>query len=374
VRGLPPAAYAAALALLPGIGPSGLTELLGDHDPEEAWAGVMGGDRRRPASADSGRRTVGWDEAARRTDVGANWEAMVAGGIGVTYLGDADYPAALERDPEPPGVLFWAGDLAVLQRPCVAIVGTRRCTSYGREVAHGIGLGLARAGVCVVSGLALGIDGAAHAGALADVAGTTVGVAASGVDVPYPRRHTALWSQVVARGAVISETPPGRPAQAWRFPSRNRVIAGLARRVVVVESHLGGGSMLTVTAALDRGIDVLAVPGPVTSPASAGCNELLRSCGIPVRHARDVLDELGDFRPWQDGQGRLPGVAPPAVKLDRPARQILSAVGYTPTPVAAVVERTGLAPAALSTTLMKLEGLGLIRGHGGWWERTRSSG
>jgi DNA processing protein len=331
----------------------------------------QGEERRPPPTAQSSARRVEWDAAAGRIDVLGNWATVGSAGIGVTFLGDAGYPSSLRGDPEAPGVLFWSGDPSLLGRTCVAIIGTRRCTSYGREVAHDIALGLARAGVCVVSGLALGIDGAAHQGALADMAGTTVGVAASGVDVPYPRRHARLWADVLARGVIISETPPGRPAQAWRFPARNRVIAGLAKKVVVVESHQGGGSMLTVAAADKRDVDVLVVPGPVNSPSSAGTNELLRTGSTPVRHARDVLDELGDFRPWSDGQGRLPGLSPPAVRLDASSRDILAAVDRTPTTVATIVERTGLAPGALSSALLKLEGLGLLRGHAGWWERTR---
>ena len=127
--------------------------------------------------------------------------------------------------------------------------------------------------------------------------------------------------------------------------------------------------MLTVESAVFRGIDVLAVPGPVTSPASAGTNQLLRDGRTPVRHARDVLDELGDFRPWADGQGQLPGLAPGAVRLDRPSQQVVDAVDWTPTPVALIADRTGMALGALSATLLRLETLGLIRGQGGWWER-----
>jgi DNA processing protein len=179
-----------------------------------------------------------------------------------------------------------------------------------------------------------------------------------------------LWSEVIARGVIISETPPGRPAQAWRFPARNRVIAALAKKVVVVESQEGGGSMLTAHAADRRSVDVLVVPGPVNSPASAGTNELLRSGSTPVRHARDVLDEMGDFRSWVDGQGQLAVITPASVKLDALGRQVMAAVDSTPTSVASMVERTGLAPAALSAAAMKLERLGLIRGQPGWWERT----
>jgi DNA processing protein len=300
--------------------------------------------------------------------VAGRWEQLGSAGIGVTYLGAPDYPVALRDDPEPPAVLFWRGDLAVLDRVCVAIVGTRRCTSYGRDVARRLGGDLARAGLGVVSGLALGIDGAAHAGALEALGPTTVGVAASGVDVVYPRRHARLWADVVARGLVLSEAAPGQSAQAWRFPARNRILAGLSRAVVVVESHARGGTMHTVEAAADRGIEVLAVPGPVTSPASAGTNQLLREGRPPVRDFRDVLDELGDFRALPGGQLPL-AAGPPAVRLDRQARQVVAAVDWTPTATATIAERVALPLGVLSATLVSLEGLGLIRGDGGWWER-----
>jgi DNA processing protein len=187
----------------------------------------------------------------------------------------------------------------------------------------------------------------------------------------YPPRHARLWADVVARGVVLSETPPGQAAQAWRFPARNRVLAGLSRAVVVVESHAHGGSMHTVEAAADRGIDVLAVPGPVTSPASAGTNQLLRDGRAPVRDFRDVLDELGDFRALAADQSPLPGMAPPAVRLDRQARQVMAAVEWTPTATATIAERSALPLGLLSVTLVRLEQLGLIRGDGGWWERVK---
>lgn len=185
-----------------------------------------------------------------------------------------------------------------------------------------MGRDLAAAGICVVSGLALGIDGAAHAGALSfgqDVTGSTsrrgtgatgaapappAGVGASGVDVPYPRRQTRLWEQVAQIGVILSETPPGRPAQAWRFPARNRIIAALSQMVVVVESHQAGGSLITAEAAIYRGIDVRAVPGPVRSPASAGSNQLLHDGPAPVRNAQDVLDGLGIFLPGPERRAK----------------------------------------------------------------------
>ncbi len=298
-------------------------------------------------------------------------------------------------------MVFWVGNLGVLDRPCVAIIGTRQCTSYGRGVAMELGRDLAQCGVCVVSGLALGIDGAAHLGALAGAGGAgPLGVAASGVDVPYPRRHSDLWRRVAAAGAIISETAPGQPAQAWRFPTRNRLIAGLSRVVVVVESHASGGSMLTVSAAAERGIEVLAVPGPVTSASSAGTNQLLHEGLAPVRHAGDVLAALGDLRPWPPtlacGTARLrtegaqlgrrpvkPGgrTAAAATRawdaprvgaradLDPSERRVLDSIDRTPTATSVIADRTGLPVGALSVVLLHLEGRGLVRGEGAWWER-----
>jgi DNA protecting protein DprA len=313
--GLPAEAYAVALASLPGAGPGWLAGLLSRHGPQEAWRSVLVGEAMPPRPARTGRGPAeapgdagqlgvagaGYLEVARRYDVGAAWRRCTGAGVRVTWPGAKGYPSSLEKLRGRPGVLFWVGDISWVERcPVVALVGTRRCSPEGAEVAYEIASDLAAAGVCVVSGLALGIDGAAHAGALAGLeaartgkGAATVGVAASGVDVVYPRQHAALWRRVASTGAIISETPPGVPAQPWRFPARNRVIAGLAQMVVVVECHLAGGSWHTVDAALRSGVEVGAVPGSVRSPASDGTNMMIRDGATPVRSARDVLDALG---------------------------------------------------------------------------------
>jgi DNA processing protein len=313
----------------------------------------------------------------------------------VTWPGQRDYPSALVDDPERPGVLFWRGELGHLDRPCVAIVGTRRATHDGRSVAFELGRDLAAAGVCVVSGLALGIDGAAHAGVLSvrpsSPATGPAGVAASGVDVPYPRRHAALWEQVIEAGVMLSETLPGRPPQAWRFPARNRIIAALASMVVVVESHAAGGSLITADAAIARGVEVRVVPGPVHSSASAGSNQLLYDGPGPVRNAQDVLDALGFFaapsaaagrgrattalrhrRRLPGGMSRPPDTPPPdgrAESLPREARQVLEAVGWQPTLLSQVVDRTGLPVGTAARALESLETAGLVRREQHWWVR-----
>jgi DNA processing protein len=390
------------------MGPAQLVALLTQGSPASLWEQILSGHIRRPeprTTTASGRHRIPWAVAAARIDVARRWQAMDAAGVHVAYLGAATMPGVLARDPEPPGVLFSRGHLGVLERPCVAIVGTRNCTGYGRSLARELGHDLASCGICVVSGLALGIDGAAHEGALSAPAGAgPLGVAASGVDVPYPRRHAALWAGVASSGAVISETAPGRSAQSWRFPSRNRLIAAVSSAVVVVESHAAGGSMLTVAAAAERGVEVLAVPGPVNSASSAGTNQLLHEGLTPVRHAGDVLAAIGDLRPWppaqaatvagrrfdttagrrsgdpsrrRDPRGRpalsapaLPTSALPAPALTAPERRVLEAVDRTPTATSVIADRAGLSLTTLSSMLLRLEASGLIRGAGMWWERS----
>ena len=385
-------AYAAALSGLPGMGPAALVRILADHEPQDAWQAVLAGRIERPARA--GRAGPGqmsitglrpppsrsWSAAARRVDPPGWWAPIAGSGVGVTWRGQPDYPAALVADPEPPGVLFWRGDLSALDRPAVAVVGTRNATPDGLAVAFELGRDLAAAGVCVVSGLALGIDGAAHRGCLTAGAGAAAappaGVAASGVDVPYPRRHGELWRQVGRCGVILSENLPGRPPQAWRFPARNRVIAGLVSLVVVVESHARGGSLITAEAALERGVEVRVVPGPVRSPASAGSNQLLYDGPGPVRHARDVLDAIGIFRPdppAPDTSGGRAGperAGAPAGRPDPVEAAVLRALGRRPATVGDVMARAGLDAGVVARSLHRLSAAGLVAESGGWWSRT----
>ena len=393
VAASPDAIYAAALAGLPGMGPATLTSLLDTAGPASVWQAILDGEviRRRGRRGDAapverlpveealpldgGQAVTGpptWQVAARGLDLAQLGRRLSVRAVGVTWRGEERYPMALRRDPEPPGVLFWRGDVDTLARPCVGIVGTRRASPDGRRVAYELGRDLADAGICVVSGLALGIDGAAHRGALTSAAGTTAGVAASGVDVAYPRQHAALWEEVVARGVILSETPPGRPAQAWRFPARNRVIAGLVGIVVVVESHEAGGSMLTVDAALVRGVEVGAVPGPVHSPASAGTNRLLIDGATPVRHAGDVLDGLGLVAARASGE-RDRRRAEEIDGLVGDVRRTYEMVGWAPTGLARIVERAEIDVGKVGRALAELEQWGLVEGRGGWWVR-RSAG
>lgn len=308
---------------------------------------------------------------SKRLPSEADLAAHRAAGVALHRHGDASYPAALASDHQAPAVLFCRGDIGVLTQPSVAVVGTRSATHYGEDVAAELGRELARAGMVVVSGLALGIDGAAHQGALAAGSAPPVGVVASGLDVVYPRRHARLWGEVAAKGALLSEAPIGTPPEPWRFPLRNRIIAALAEVVVVVECHRSGGALHTVEAAAARGIPVLAVPGSVRSPASAGTNALLADGCSPARDVDDVLAamhlERAGGAPSTRGPARhdLPGPEPTGADA-----AVLSALDWHPTGVDDVMRRTGLALGEVAVVLDRLEQAGVARAGAGWWERT----
>lgn len=292
-----------ALATLPGVGPARLRVLTDAWGAQGAWQRVCRGTvATDPVVAARLRGRVGelaaqWRIAAAGIDPAVLVEAQAALGVTAVMRGDLDYPAAFLDDPAPPQVLFGLGDLSATGGRTVAIVGTRRCTRYGHDVARRLGAELAEAGVNVVSGLALGVDGAAHRGALEvssrGPVGRPVGVVGSGLDVVYPSRNRSLWHDVAGRGVLVSEVPLGVKPEPWRFPARNRIIAALAEVVVVVESRVSGGSLSTVEEAIRRGREVMAVPGPISAPASAGTNRLLADGAHPMLVTSDVLELLG---------------------------------------------------------------------------------
>ena len=313
--------------------------------------------------------TAAWGAAARDTDPADVWRSHVAAGVGVACHGGAGYPHALVDDVEPPIVLFHHGDPeAVADVARVAIVGTRNCTRYGLDVAFELGRDLAAGGVVVVSGLAAGIDAAAHAGALslgaAAHSAPPVAVVGSGLDVVYPRRNAELWRAVAKAGAVFSEAPLGARPERWRFPARNRIIAGLADVVVVVESRERGGSMHTVAEAIDRDRPVMAVPGPVRSAASTGTNRLLGDGAMPCCGADDVLVALG-LSPASGRNGGPDGRPDP----DPGHRAVLEAVGWQPATADQLAARTGLALGPVAVAVATLEAQGWIARRDGWIER-----
>lgn len=218
-----------------------------------------------------------------------------AAGVEALCRCEETYPARLRDLPDPPAVLFVAGRmerlLTLTEKDPVAVVGARRASGYGLEVAFGLGRGVAAAGVTVISGMALGVDSAAHAGAL-EAGGGTVAVLAAGPERAYPASKRHLHERIRREGAVVSELPPGTTARKWSFPARNRIIAGLAALTVVVEAGEGSGSLITASLANEIGREVAAVPGRVTSPLSAGTNGLIVDGARPVRDARDALEGL----------------------------------------------------------------------------------
>jgi DNA processing protein len=273
----------------------------------------------------------------------------------VVPLGSAAYPPRLLQLTDPPPVLFLRGDLTLLEPPAVAVVGSRAATAYGRRTATRLAEALARSGVVVVSGLALGVDGEAHQGALA-AGGGTIAVLGSGPDVAHPRAHIRLFREVIARGLIATEFAPGTLALAHHFPRRNRVMAALAHAVVVVEAAERSGALITARHALDLGRDVLAVPGPIDAPTSAGANALIKDGARPVFGADDVLDAL-----------HLPvPVAPPRRPTDGDAAAVWEALHGAPADVDEVAARSGLparrALAALS--LLELDGWAVQSGGG----------
>ena len=368
---LPPAAWVAALAGLPGMGPARLAAVLRRWPPEEAWARVAAGQAHLDRDVATRARipelqASRWRTAATQADVAAAWEAHRAAGVAVRTPADEGFPLVLAEDPEPPAVLFSRGDVGVLDHPRVAVVGTRRCTWAGRSLAAELGAGLATAGVCVVSGLALGIDGAAHRGALAARGVAPVAVVGTGLDVVYPRRNAELWEAVAAAGAVLSEYPLGTRPEPWRFPARNRLVAALADIVVVVESHARGGSMHTVTAALERDVTVMAVPGPVRAPAAAGTNALLVAGAAPVRDAEDVLVALG-LDSAASGRGIRDAEPVPA---DPGQARVLAALQQAPATIEQLAQRLEREVGIIAVQLARLELAGLVIACGGWWEVT----
>ena len=390
---LPEAAWLTALAGLPEVGPTrlaGLVALAGS--PRSAWGALASGRApaglRRRLGARADRLLARWSAVAAATDVATVWADHVTAGVDVLVPGAPGWPPALDGDPHAPAVLFARGALDALHAPAVAVVGTRACTTYGRSVATELGRDLAGAGVAVVSGLALGIDGAVHRGALAAAdplavdgdrrqraerrAGRPVGVVGSGLDVAYPPRHHRLWQQVAEVGLLLSEHPLGVAPAPWRFPARNRIIAALAAVTVVVESHATGGALGTAVEAADRGRVVLAVPGPVASGASDGTNALLADGAGVCRGAQDVLDVLGLVAPPPTPSGRatVPSSIPSPV--DPGHRAVLDALGWEPATLEQLVLRVGGGTGGLGRVATALGAL-VVDGHvverGGWYER-----
>jgi DNA processing protein len=283
--------------------------------------------------------------------------------LGATLLvhGEADYPQALMDIPDAPPILWALGDISLLNRPAVGIVGARNASSLGVRMARRLGAGLSEAGFTVVSGLARGIDTAAHEAAL-EAEGRTIAVMAGGIDVIYPAENAPLALALDAAGCRISEHPPGLEPQARHFPLRNRIVAGLSRAVIVVEAATKSGSLITAKAALDYGRDVMAVPGHPFDARASGCNNLIRDGALLIRGQQDVLEALGaPTNATPEPEMRLPPLPGPAV-TQRPLKEvallhsmILNRLGPSPLAEDQLMRDLNVTPAQLAPELLTLE-------------------
>ena len=307
-----------------------------------------------PRSARFAAFKARFDEQAERARLAA---------LGYRFLARSEpsFPPLLRAIHDPPPGLFLRGDAdaALLARPAVAIVGARACSAYGRQVARALGRDLAAAGLVVVSGLARGIDAEAHRGAL-ESGGLTVAVLGCGIDRDYPAAHRELARQVAATGLVVSEYAPGVEPAPWRFPARNRIVAGLCAATVVVEARERSGALITADFALEDGREVLAVPGEITSSLSAGANALLRLGATPLTRAEDVLESYEIDPP-----------APAALAVGSTAEAVLACVREQPSGADALARSTGLSAEEVAVALTELELAGAVGEEDGVYRAAR---
>lgn len=342
------------MAQAEGVGRRRLATLMAAvPDPVAAWrlsaselAGLEGWSRSAAGHLEAARRNpVAWAKAE------ADWRAAERAGLQLIALPDSRYPRRLRQIPDPPPLLYQAGPGVPDDRPAIAIVGTRKPTPYGLSVAERFGADLAAAGAVVISGMALGIDSAAHRGALR-AGGLSVAVLGTGADVPYPRASTGLYRRLVETGAVLSELPPGTGARAEAFPERNRIISGLADAVIVVEAGEKSGTLITVQSALEQGREVFAVPGPIWSPMSVGPHRLLGEGAALGLSAQQILAELGLEATTSQ---RVP------VNLSPEEARLLAWMGDGPWSAGELVQATGLSPAEIQSHLTLLAVRGLVQ-------------
>ncbi|MCP5169483.1 MAG: DNA-protecting protein DprA [Hahellaceae bacterium] len=393
------------LFYLPGVGPARFHQLIEWFgSPASALSGewkLLQSAGLKPEAIsllaelrDKGSQSSLWLRAEKELDWLANNDASLV------LFDDPDYPPLLKQIHQPPPLLFVKGQRHHLSEPQLAVIGSRNASVDGMENARRFSRALVQSGITITSGLALGIDGAAHAGAL-EGQGITLAVMGTGLDQIYPAKHRRLAEQIAANGLLVTEYPLGTQPQANHFPRRNRIISGLSLGVLVVEASLQSGSLITARCALEQGREVFAIPGSIHNPMARGCHQLLRDGAKLVERADDIFDELtgllafhhlirqqsssdsielstadsfnvpnlldkADLRA-DSSSGKHTGItrtpdlfSPPGVQLDEQAKQILSQMGYQVVSIDTLVERTGLAAAILMQELLMLELNGLV--------------
>lgn len=346
------------LARAPGIGPRISAQLLERHggDPQTAVTAATrhhGAPGVRQAARD-------WLKQPDNAQLDADETWLDQPDHHLITIDQPHYPAALRSLPDAPAWLFGLGDVDLLNIPAIAMVGSRNPSMAGAETARDFARSLAGAGLVIVSGLATGIDAAAHSGAL-DARGMTIAVTGTGLDRIYPARNRKLGHAIAERGLMISEFALGTPAARGHFPRRNRIIAGLATGTLVVEAALRSGSLITARQSLEAGREVFAIPGSIHNPLARGCHQLIRSGAKLVETADDVLEEIApqlrtDTPPLQSPQGNSPG---DGNALDAEHHRLLQCVDHGPTRVDDIIQRSGLGADAVSSMLLILE----LQGH-----------
>lgn len=346
------------LALTPGLGPVGARRLLARFgEIERIFAAGVG---ELQAAAGIGPK-IARAIAGRAAMPQAEAELAKAAKAGVHCLAFSDpaYPALLREIADPPLVLYARGNLEILGRPSIAVVGARAATIYGKKMAENFAAALARVGLTVTSGLALGIDTCAHQGALA-VHGATIAVLGCGLDVIYPPQNKKLFAMIAASGMLLSEYPLGTQPDSFRFPARNRIISGISRGVVVIEAAGRSGSLITAEFALEQGREVFAMPGRVDSGKSEGCHRLIQEGAKLVQRADDILSELGQL-PGLTGATSTPALAAGPTKPPTATEAaILAVLDQYPRDIEEIIAACGLPAHAITAALLGLELSGTV--------------
>jgi DNA processing protein len=328
------------LSLVPGLGPQRYRALLSEFGLPD---NIRSASRAKLARVvpESIADSILQDNRGAAVQLALTWAAQP--GRSIVTLADPDYPQQLLQISDPPAILYVTGNTRILAKPSLAIVGSRNATQQGIRNAERFAQALSDAGLCIVSGLALGIDAAAHRGGLAGQS-STIAIVGCGVDVVYPMGNEALHARISENGAIVSEFPLGAPPARENFPRRNRLISGFARGCLVIEAALASGSLITARLAAEQGREVFAIPGSIHSPVSKGCHALIKQGAKLVESAQDVMEELGvhaQIDPIPHGSG--------------PANGLLQHMGYDPCTIDLLVERSGLTADAISAMLLALE-------------------
>ena len=348
------------LALLPDLGDASFRRLLVTFGSPEGILGAAHAALSRSVSAKLAAAICSGGETDKLAPV-STWLDDPANHV--ITLADSSYPPALLQIPDPPPLLYAKGRLSLLTQPGIAIVGSRSATPQGIAIAESFARALSDAGLTIISGMALGIDAAAHRGGLSGVAGS-MAIVGTGLDIVYPARNRPLAHELAARGALLSEFALGTPALAANFPRRNRLISGVARGCVVVEAAAQSGSLITARLAVEQGREVFAVPGSIHSPLSKGCHHLIRQGAKLVETAQDVLEEFHMMS--------APAPAAPSSQLPPAARSLLDHLGFDPCDVDTLTTRSGLGSYLVLALLSELEIAGCVAAlAGGLYQRVR---